>query len=487
MNKREFLKLMGGISLGMLPLIGCYDEQKKSTQKAQQGPASDSTEGPDLPDITDEDILLFQKNDERYQTYVHLYNKRIARSPKYIAVCKTVKGVQYAVSLAGKEQIPVAIRSGGHSFEGFSSNDGGMMIHLGLMKTIRKNEEGSITIGSGITLSELHDQVYAAGRMIPAGSCGGVGIAGLTLGGGYGFFSRKYGLTCDSLTDAAIVTADGTVKSAKDDPELLWALKGGGNGSFGVVTDLTFKTYPLPKTFSSYTLKFRNLAAGKFMDLLSLWMKATGDLPKEGFGAFVLNGPTLTILFTTYNNADIHASIAALLDAADHQSRSLDKPLVQAIRRFYGRKDPLYFKNASCGYYNDFSEFEDIGESIFDKVVQHPGMIFQLNTLGAAINEIGNDATAYPHRDKLYLSELQAYYDRPDQEGRLLKAFEDIQQMVRNKGITAQYANYPDVHFRNWEQAYFGLNYPKLQGIKNRLDPRNLFRYEQSIRISQET
>lgn len=486
MKKREFLKLMGGLSLGLIPIIGCYDNKKQGKQTIKdntttQNEHSEVTEKEYK--VTEQDVILLQKNDAAFAQNAALYNKRITKIPKYIAVCKTNLGIQYAIQLAKKENLPIAIRSGGHSFEGFSSNDGGMMIHLGNMKKIKWNEDGSITIQAGVLLRELHEQVYAKGKLIPAGSCGGVGIAGLTLGGGYGFFSRKFGLTSDNLVNATLITADEKIIQAKEDADLLWALKGGGNGNFGVVSDFTFKTYTAPKNFSAYTLKFRNLNATRFVGLLENWMNASKRLPEEAFGAFVLNGSTLTVLFTTYNAAPIHSHIQGLIDQADSSNESLNKDFVPALKRFYGRKDPLYFKNASCGYYNHFSELETMASTIFEKVNQHKGLIFQLNTLGGAINKIEKNASAYPHRDQFFLSELQAYYDNKSQESKLVQAFESIQDLVYENGIKTQYANYPDLHFKNWEQAYYGENYKFLQTIKKKWDPENFFRHEQSIQV----
>lgn len=486
MDKRAFLKLMGGLSLGLIPIISCYDNKKLNKQTIKDEPETQK-ENSGVQEIdykvTEQDVILLQKNDAAYAQNAALYNKRITKSPKYIAVCKTNLGIQYAIQLAKKENLPIAIRSGGHSFEGFSSNNDGMMIHLGNMKKIKWNENGSITIQAGVLLRELHEEVYAKGKLIPAGSCGGVGIAGLTLGGGYGFFSRKFGLTSDNLINATLITADEKIIQAKEDADLLWALKGGGNGNFGVVSDFTFKTYAAPKKFSAYTLKFRNLNSARFVSLLENWMNISKGLPEEAFGAFVLNGSTLTILFTTYNAVPIQSQIQGLIDQADSSIESLNKDFVPSLKRFYGRKDPLYFKNASCGYYNQFSELESMAGVIFEKVTQFKGLIFQLNTLGGAINKIEKNASAYPHRDQFFLSELQAYYDSKSQENKLIQAFESIQNLVYDNGINTQYANYPDLHFNNWELAYYGENYNSLKAIKKKWDTDNIFRHEQSIKI----
>src|SRR5690606_36828863 len=134
----------------------------------------------------------------------------------------------------------------------------------------------------------------------PAGSCGTVGNAGLALGGGYGFFSRKYGLTCDHLTRIKLVDGNGKIQDSDGNPELLWACRGGGNGNFRVVTEMEFKTHPAPSTFNSYRLQYRGVNTETFMQLTREWFSYTSNLRKEAFSAFVLNGRTLTVLITNY-------------------------------------------------------------------------------------------------------------------------------------------------------------------------------------------
>lgn len=488
LSKRDFLKLLGGLSLGFLPLVGCFNERKPeevaATENISGNKTADTTATAPVEPVSESDIVLLQRDDARYAQYNTSYNKRISLLPKYIAVCFTIAGVRHALQLAKREDLPVSVKSGGHSFEGFSSNDGGLVVNVSQLKTVTWNDDGTVSVGPGLLLRELHSQVYAKGKLVPAGSCGGVGIAGLTLGGGYGFFSRKYGLTCDSLVDATLVKADGQVVEAATDKDLLWALKGGGNGNFGVITALKFKVHPLPQTFKAVTIKHTVPDAAAFAVLLEKWMALAPQLPPEAFGAFVQNGKTLTLLFTNYGNSDISAITGAMAAGArsNTASSSAGKPFADALKRFYGRPDPLYFKNASCGYYESFKDIASVATAIFNEMLAHPGLIFQVNTLGGAVNNPEfQSASCYPHRAYPFLSELQGYYDSPAQEGRILEGFRAIQKLVRDAGVTAQYRNYPDVEFPDWQHAYYGSNYEKLRQLKAQYDPQNHFRYPQSI------
>lgn len=488
-SKREFLKIMG-LGIIFMPFISCFDQASNTTPENEEdlnknSPSKEPESNKDAEfNITDADVIILSRNDTNYAKFNQGFNKRIQKFPKYIALCKTDKGVQFAIQKAKNENLKVAVKSGGHSFEAFSSNNDGMVINMSQMKAIKWLNDNEILVQPGCLLQELHNELFPKRKMLPAGSCGTVGIAGLTLGGGYGFFSRKFGLTCDSLLQTTMIDANAKVINSDDDAELLWALKGAGNGNFGVVTSLKFKVYNQPPTFDSYVLKFKNMDLEKFEHTLSTWFTVTKDLPPEAFGAYVLNGSTLTILLTNYSNSNkIGSIITPLTDIADTVSPTLNADLPKAMKRYYGRTGPINFKNASCGLFSSYDDFTNITNELITKVLANKGIILQVNTLGGKIMDpTFEKESAYPHRKLGYLGELQAYWDNDSQANKLINAFEDIQQVFKNNGVTAHYRNYPDINFKNWETAYYGDNYTKLQSIKKRIDPEDVFQYEQSIK-----
>lgn len=483
-TKREFIKLLGMGSLGLI-FWQCYDSKKESP--AQSDPGTPEENQLKKTDYTDADVIFMERNDKRYNEFRKGFNKRFDRFPKIIALCFTTKGVQAAILKAKSESLKVSVKSGGHSFESFSCGDDTLLVNLSQMKEIKWLDDEKVRVQPGVLLQEIYDDFLPKKRIIPAGSCGTVGIAGLTLGGGYGFFSRRMGLTCDNLRRVKIVDGNGNILDTTRYPDILWACCGGGNGNFGVVTELDFQTHPAPDSFSSYRLRFRNMESEKLMQIMESWFGITDKLPPEAFSAFVLNGKTLTILITNYlkHSQEFENSFQALINLSDDYKPTKNQNLATALKRYYGRKEPLYFKNASAGLYRNFNEIKDIIPQVFEKVAANPGMIYQINTLGGMINhpELERYA-AYPHRGMDYLSELQAYWGDPGQEKSFTTAFEEIQEIFRSKGIKAQYRNYPDVNFPDWENAYYGKNYEKLQYIKNKLDPDDLFNFEQSVRLS---
>lgn len=435
--------------------------------------------------LSNDNVEYYKKGDAAYEVLRKGFNKRIDKFPLIISLCKNTAGVAEAIQYALKNNLPVAVKSGGHCMEGFSCNNGGMVINLSLLNKVEFGNNEMVNVGPGCTLSNLYDTLLPKGRIIPGGSCGGVGIGGLVLGGGYGLLGRKYGLTCDSLLELTMVDGSGNIRNSNDDKELLWACKGGGNGNFGVITSLKFKTYKAPAALQSFRFKTHNVDTAKAKLILQKWFEVAGKLPLSCFSAYVLNRKTLYILLTNTekHTAEVQKAVDALSAVSEKTTRTKPQPISAALKVFYGRPLPLYFKNASAGLYKSFTDIEKCIDKVIDTVIATPGMIYQVNSLGGNIQNAGAEtASAFPHRACSYFSELQTYWDNEKQAPRLLDKFQQVQQLFIDNGITTQYRNYPDINFRNWEGLYYGANYTRLQQIKNKYDPKNLFRHEQSIR-----
>ncbi|MGG9970838.1 FAD-binding oxidoreductase [Ferruginibacter sp. SUN002] len=435
--------------------------------------------------LSNKNVDYFKKGDVTYETLRQGFNKRINKYPAIIALCKNTEGVSDAVKYAAANSLAVTIKSGGHCMEGLSCNDGGMVVNLSLLNTIQWLNNSTIKVGPGCTLSQLYDNLLPKGKIIPGGSCGGVGIGGLTLGGGYGLLGRQFGLTCDSLIDVTMVDGKGNICTTANDKELLWACKGGGNGNFGVITEMTFKVHKAPTSLQSMRFKAFNVSAEKAASILEQWFTLSADLPKSCFSAFVLNGKTIYILLT---NTDKYSGTALtfiqkLTKLVDKVTRNGPQPISKALKTYYGQKGPVNFKNASAGLYKNYDEIRSFIPDVLAKVISMPRMIYQVNILGGNIQLPDLEATAaFPHRACTYFSELQAYWEDPKKAAGLISNFEIIQKIFSNNGITTQYRNYADINFKNWELSYYGNNYSRLQATKDKYDPQNLIRSEQSVR-----
>lgn len=486
-DRRDFIKLMAvaGLSLYLPSCSTDASQNAESSKNKTRGQKENIDEIEEA--LLSNNVTYFQKTDELFDELNQGFNLGVRKIPSLIALCVNTKGVAEAISYARIEGLKVAVKSGGHSFENFSSIEEGLQINLSLMNSVTWNDETTVTIQPSCTLKEMYDELLPENRIIPAGSCGGVGIGGLTLGGGYGFFGRKYGLTCDSLIEAKLVDGMGDIHTTKNGDELMWALKGGGNGNFGVVTEFTFKTHPAPDGFTRHRFKAYKLDKTRTKKLLQAYFNYSARLPETCFVAFVLNYKTLVLLITNYgdDNEALDEMVSVFKELSDNASIGTKMNLAESLRNYYGIEYPIYFKNASAGYYKNYETIESSIDQVLDVVFKKRGFIYQINTLGGNIDNPEFEINScYPHRKIPYLSELQYYWNEGDNPEELLQSFDEIQNILYNNGIREQYRNYPNLGFKDWEIAYYGEYYDRLQRIKNKYDPSDLFNHEQTIKPS---
>jgi hypothetical protein len=487
-DRRRVIKTLVLAGFG-IHLVGCGDSSEPAPKKKSHPVKKKPEEVVEEieQEVESNNVVYLTKDDEQFEELATYFNKFTQKSPALIALVSNAEGISEAILHAKELDMPVSVKSGGHSFEQFSSNNGGMVINLSLLNTIEWKDNNEVEIGPAVLLKEMYDELLPKQRILPAGSCGTVGVGGLTLGGGYGFFARKYGLTCDNLLSATFVDGNGEIHEVSGNDELLWALRGGGNGNFGVASSFRFKTHPIPEHFSYTRLKAKNLDLERARLLLKTWFENAKLLPGSCFSAFVLNGKSLTILITNFESSspELETMVAALTEICDTVTSKRNEDIAGALRNYYGIQKPIYFKNASAGYYTGFSDVEGCIDQVLEKVVTTPGLIYQVNTLGGAINlEENAQKSSYPHRSFEYLSELQTYWSagQDQKRDRYLKEFDYIQNLFYENGNRAQYRNYPSIGFQDWETAYFGDNYERLQAVKRKYDRDNTFRYAQSIR-----
>jgi FAD/FMN-containing dehydrogenase len=438
------------------------------------------------PSQQTEDVIFLTPEDAGYGPAREVHNAGILTRPKRIALCGTEAGVRRALQRAKAENWPVAVKSGGHSFEGFSLNDDGLVINVSPVNELHLDAKtGLLTAGAGCRLRDVNRFLLARGRFLPSGSCATVGLAGLTLGGGYGMFARKWGLTCDHLRSLRMVDGTGELRDTAADPDLLWAARGGGNGHFGIVTQMTLQTRIVPKVFSSWKFRAYHLTQVRATQLLEAWFEITAALPNDAFSAWIMNGTQLTVLLTTTGSGDekgVAAFRRKLTGMTNKATSAPPVPLTKSLPWYYGDPGPLFFKNASAGYYKGMADLEGALTGIFKEVLTMPGLVFQINTMGGAIAD-GPDG-AYPHRAFPYLGEAQAYWENPSRAADLQAAIGRIRDHIAKAGIDRHYANYPDLAFKDWPTAYYGQkNYERLQSLKKRYDPENLIRHPQSVRL----
>lgn len=433
-----------------------------------------------LPFISRSEARYLEPGDEEFDESRKLFNSDLSPIPAFIAGCRSEAEVAAAIGFAREKGIAVSIKSGGHCFLGTSMSEGSLVVDLSKMsQRVYLPKTGRLVAGPGVKLGQLYDHLLPHGRILPAGSCSGVGLGGLTLGGGYGLFARQWGLTCDHLVRVRMVDGRGQVVDSGDDPDLLWAFRGGGNGNFGVVISMEFETRPAPKTLGAQRFIATGLRAPRARQMMKDWFQMAGELPDPIFSAFVFNGTQISVLLTSSyatSGRSFQKAAGSLAKAGFTPKLPTNSKIAKALTRYYGEAGPLPFYNVSGGYYRGYEDLEGSAELIAERVIGTPGLIFQVNTLGGAITR--GPESAYPHREFPFMGEIQAYWSKASQRDRLIGTVTELRQGI---GAKAHYRNYPDITLEDYRAAYYGAALPRLQELKKRYDPENVIRHAQSV------
>ncbi len=417
--------------------------------------------------------------------------------PRAVAQPLDTADVQAIVRWAARHQVRLGIRSGGHSYAGFSSTTG-LLVDLSRLTTVRLEANGTrAQVGAGATLGRVYAALWAAGqRTIPAGSCPTVGISGLALGGGHGFVTRAFGLACDSLRAARIVTADGAAHdvSASARPNLFWALRGGGTGSFGVVTRLTFATRKVG-TVTTFAFTWPWAAAA---DAVAAWQAFMATAPDQLTSSLALRVPALaggtpTIGVNGLFLGPRDAAVAALAALAHGEPRPATTKIVQ---RTYAQATS-YFAGG------DSERHHIAGGSRVARVPLRPkardalveavelrhadprlrsgGIV--LFAFGGAVGRVGRRATAYVHRDARFSLELVGLWSSPspDVEAANLAWVRHARLALAPFTSREALQNYADRGLADWKRAYYAENLERLVAVKRAVDPGNRFHHAQSI------
>ncbi|MBW4442469.1 MAG: FAD-binding oxidoreductase [Plectolyngbya sp. WJT66-NPBG17] len=424
------------------------------------------------------------------------FNTRFAASPFAIVFCQSVTDVINAVNWAQTSGIPVRVRSGRHSYEAFSVADDALIIDLNDMEKIQVDRsKARATIQAGAELVPIYETLNAQGVTIPGGSCATVGITGLTLGGGYGLLARWKGLTCDNLQSVEMVTAAGKaiVASPSQNPDLFWALRGGGGGNFGIVTSLTYQVHSIDKV-TVYQLSWNWSEIERVMQFWQTWAPETDDrhtsilkLVSEAVGSVFVVGQFVG------TETELRQVLAPLLTLAPKSVSIETLPYIEAVYAFAGLK-PDYpkrlahwhgsqtkFKNASDYVARPLSAAGTMTVINFLKQAPSKNVVLQFDSYGGAIAKIAPDATAFPHRQVNFNIQYQTYWTKPQDQAVHLNWVRNFRAAMQPHVTGGCYVNYCDRDLKNWQTAYYGNNWQKLKQVKQRVDPGNFFRFEQSV------
>jgi hypothetical protein len=436
-------------------------------------------------------------SDHSYDEARQLYNKMIDKRPAVIARCADVADVVCAVNFGREHELLIAIRGGGHNGGGLGSCDGGLVIDLSQMKGARVDPEArSVRVGPGCTQGDVDHATHIFGLAVPAGIVSTTGVAGLALGGGTGYLTRKCGLTIDNLLEADVVLADGSVMIASEErnPDLFWALRGGG-GNFGVVTSFLFRAHPVDMVYagpifwdSGHTQKimrwyreFLPSAPEELCCFLGLkTVPSTAPFPRE------IWGQRICALISCYNGAE-EEGVAAMRPVRD----ALPPPLLDAMAMMpfpalQGLFDPLLPPGLQWYWKGDFVKdlSDDAIEAHLEQAARTPSELSLVHfyPIDGAVHRVAADATAWSARDATWSMVIAGIDPDPGKATELKHWGRQYWEAVHPFNLEGAYVNFmmPD-EGASRVQASYGANYERLAAVKHRYDPENLFRVNQNI------
>ncbi len=439
---------------------------------------------------------ILRSGDVDYEASRQVWNATVDRRPALIARCLTVGDVQTAVRFAAMHRMLLSVRGGGHHIAGNAVADSGLMLDLSGMSAVHIDAAArTARVGPGALLADLDRETQAHGLATPLGINSTTGVAGLTLGGGFGWLSRRHGMTIDNLLSATIVTADGSVHAASADsePDLFWAVRGGG-GNFGVVTSFELKLHPVgPEVYAGLVV----YPFAQARQVLRAWRDFSADAPEElSVWTVLRKAPPLPFLPASAHGTEV--VIFPLLYSGDLSRAEqavapvlrFGTPLASALGRspyaaFQQAFDPLltpggrnYWKS------NNFSALSDAAiDGVIASAAELPGPECEVFVaqLGGAMARVAPAATAFVGRDARFIMNVHGRWSdaRDDERVRswARQAFENAAPHATGSG----YVNFLTEDESERVAASYGSNYPRLQALKQRYDPDNLFRMNLNI------
>ena len=436
-----------------------------------------------LRNVLDGSLLL--PNDPAYAKAALPYNSALGtRTPAAIAMVAGRTDVKRCITRASGHGIPIAPRSGGHSYAGYSTPNGGLVIDVSRVKKILIKDDGTVQIGAGARLGDVYAALAARGRALPGGSCPTVGVAGLTLGGGIGVLSRPYGLTADHLRSASVVTGEGELlrADANHHSDLFWALRGGGGGQGGVVTDLTFSTVAAP-TVTVFSLTFPPSATTAALSAWSQWIKvaprAITSVCHVNTGTASAPTPTNRIVGTfvgTPSKLPPHlADLIAAVGTKPTVQRTKSYTYLNAMKYFAGKGTGReHFRAASRVLNGPLDNAH--AQRVVEVMSARRGLVLLFDSLGGEVSDFSPTETAFVHRKAL--ASVQIYTSNAAGDPAVLQVQNALTPITGN----GSYVNYLNAGQKDWATAYWGKNLPRLRKVVKKYDPAGVLNFAQNVR-----
>jgi len=486
-ERREFLRRAGGTLLAASALPAGFELLRPggahAGSDARVRKLARELKGP-----------VYAKGSSGYSRERRVFNQRYAKvAPLAVAQPENAADVQACVTWARHYGVRLVARSGGHSYGGYSTASGALQVDMRRIAGVHLDSGSkTATIGPGAPLMRVYAGLASHGATIPAGSCPTVGAGGLALGGGHGLASRKLGLTCDNLVGAGLVLADGrhVTASAAENPDLLWACRGGGGGSFGIVTSLRFRVHRVGRA-TRFLVSWPWSQASAVMAAWEDWapdatdevdsvLNISGGEVHCGGQFFGSTSKLRDVLrpVTKVGNPTVSMQTQGYLDVqrwlAGCAGESVSRCVSYAPQYFSAKSHYLRHAIPSGGRAAILRRMED---------ARHlpGGVALLLDAYGGAINRVPADATAFVHRNERVSAQLFASWGSAGSGGRMLAWLRDLHSVIKPYASGYAYQNYIDPELKGWRSAYYGSNWDRLVAVKAAYDPEDIFRFKQSI------
>ena len=433
--------------------------------------------------------------DGEYEEARRVFNGMIDKRPALVVRCTSTADVAAVIRMARAEGLDLSVRGGSHSAPGFGTNDGGLVIDLRPLQDVVVNTDAQTArAGGGCTWAGFNDATYAQGLATTGGIIGSTGIAGLTLGGGIGYLARKYGLTCDNLLSAEVVTADGQtiIASEQDHSDLFWALRGGG-GNFGVVTTFEYQLHPVADIYGGPIA----YPVDRADEVLRFYREYIAEAPEElgGFVGFHL-APPLPFLPEEWHFKNVCLGVTCwagpmeegekmvqpFLDVVDPVGSMVGPMPYPALNTAF---DPLlpaglqhYWKASFARGLSDeaIAVHSDYGARV--PSIQTAVHLYPIN---GAVQRVRADETAFAYRDVDFSPVIAGMWEDPADNDDNIAWVRNYYEALQPYSVDGGYVNFMDADDQNRIKNNYRGNYERLRMIKRDYDPTNLFHLNQNI------
>lgn len=437
---------------------------------------------------------IITKESFEYEESRLAWNRAIDKYPLVMIYCYNEEDVVNAILWAKGNSLEIRVRSGAHSYEGYSTGDNVVIIDISKMNEIYIDEDnGFVKIGGGVRNREIYEALGNRGYAFPGGGCPTVGVAGLVLGGGWGYSSRLLGLACDSLIEVEMINYEGKklILNEKSNSDLFWACKGSGGCNFGIITSMTIKLKEKIKMGTLIYINYSDITKEDNIKVIEILQELYKDLDRRmNLKTAIYNsaergrGVKITGLFYG-NSSDAREILNPLENITSSIEFRVEDMSILECNRWIQDSHPDYEKYKSTGrfVYRDYSKNE-IKRLI--EIIDNPakGTVYTAISFygaGGAIADVDKLDTAYYYRDAKFIMGIQSVWE-DDKYANINKEWVKINFKTIEEMTEGSFVNFPLDELNNYENEYYGKNIKRLKEIKKKYDPYNVFNYPQVIK-----